>query len=77
MEVMVTVAMNPLELVLFRRALARAADEGQIQASEALGRICELDSMRWDAEEKAAGKKPPAREETEQLATIALHRLTQ
>ena len=76
MEVTVTVEMNPLELVLFRRALARAADEGQIVASEALGRICELDALRWDAEEKA-GKKPPAREETEQLATIALHRLTQ
>jgi hypothetical protein len=77
MEVTVTVEMNPLELVLFRRALARAADEGQIEATEALGRICQLDSLRWDAEEKAAGKKPPAREETEQLAKVALHRLTQ
>ena len=55
-EVCVTVTMNPLELKLFRRALAKAADEGALNRSYALNRICELDVLRWEAEEQ--GSKP-------------------
>ena len=51
-EVFVTVAMNPLELKLFRRALAKAADEGVLDRTYALNRICELDVLRWEAEEQ-------------------------
>jgi hypothetical protein len=52
-EVFVTVAMNPLELKLFRRALAKAADEGVLDRTCALNRICALDVLRWEAEEQA------------------------
>jgi len=58
-ERLVTVTMNPLELKLFRRALAKAADEGELERTAALQRICELDVLRWEAEEQAA--KPTAR----------------
>lgn len=48
----VTVTMNPIELKLFRRALARAADEKLLDRTWALQRICALDVLRWNAEEK-------------------------
>jgi hypothetical protein len=51
-EVYVTVTMNPVELTLFRRALARAADEKLLDRTWALQRICALDVLRWDAEKK-------------------------
>ena len=51
-EVEVTVTMNPLELKLFRRALAKAADDRLLDPSMAMKRICALDVLRWDAEEK-------------------------
>lgn len=50
----VTVTMNPLELKLFRRALAKAADDGLLDAAQALHRVCELDTLRWDAEQRAS-----------------------
>jgi hypothetical protein len=53
-EVRVTVSMNPLELKLFRRALAKAADEYVLDRNVALSRICELDTLRWDAEDRMA-----------------------
>ena len=49
-EVQVTVTMNPLELKLFRRALAKAVDEQLLDRTATLSRICELDALRWDAE---------------------------
>ena len=49
----VLVRMNTLELKLFRRALAKAADEGLVDAKVAVRRICELDALRWEAEEAA------------------------
>ncbi len=52
-EVFVTVTMNPQELKLFRRALAKAADEKLLDRTLALTRICELDALRWDAEDLA------------------------
>src|SRR5208337_1514311 len=52
-EVMVTVDLNPLELKLLRRAIARAADEKLIDATAALNRICALDALRWEVEEDA------------------------
>lgn len=55
-EVCVTVTMNPLELKLFRRVLAKAADEGLLERTAALHRICALDVLRWEAEEQ--GSKP-------------------
>jgi hypothetical protein len=54
LEVEVTVKMNPLELNLFRRALAKAADDGLLDFTWALNRICALDVLRWNAEERAA-----------------------
>jgi hypothetical protein len=51
-DVYVTVTMNPIELKLFRRALARAADEKLLDRTWALQRICALDVLRWNAEEK-------------------------
>lgn len=50
-EIFVTVTLNPLELKLLRRAVARAADEGLLDASTALKRICQFDVLRWKAEE--------------------------
>jgi hypothetical protein len=47
----VLVRMNALELKLFRRALAKAVDEGLLDATVAVRRICELDVLRWEAEE--------------------------
>ena len=55
----VTVTMNPLELKLFRRALAKAADDGLLDRTYALNRICELDVLRWEVEEQA--EKPVRR----------------
>ena len=55
----VTVTMNPLELKLFRRALAKAADEGVLDRTYALNRICELDVLRWEAEEQAVKPVQP------------------
>jgi hypothetical protein len=52
-EVMVTVTMDPLELKLFRRALAKAVDDGLLERTPALHRICALDVLRWKAEEEA------------------------
>lgn len=60
-EVLVTVTMNPLELKLFRRALAKAADEKLLDRTAALSRICELDALRWDAEERSEKTKTPGR----------------
>lgn len=51
-EVFVTVKMSSLELKLFRRAVAKAVDEGQMEWTEGLHRICELDVLRWKAEER-------------------------
>jgi hypothetical protein len=51
-EINVTVTMNPFELVLFRRALAKAADDHLLDRTWALQRICALDVLRWNAEEK-------------------------
>ena len=51
-EIEVTVTMNPVELTLFRRALAKAADEHLLDRTWALQRICALDVLRWNAEEK-------------------------
>jgi len=48
----VTVTMNPFELVLFRRALAKAADDHLLDRTWALQRICALDVLLWNAEEK-------------------------
>jgi hypothetical protein len=53
-EVEVTVTMNPLELKLFRRALAKAADDHLLDPTLALRRICALDVLRWNAEERMA-----------------------
>lgn len=53
-DVNVVVNLNPLELKLLRRAIARAADEGQIDRTSALKRICELDALRWKEEERAS-----------------------
>jgi hypothetical protein len=50
-EAVVTVTMNPLELKLFRRALAEAADKELLGRTAALNRICELDNLRWEAED--------------------------
>lgn len=47
----VLVRMNALELKLFRRALAKAADDGLLEPTVAVRRICELDVLRWEAEE--------------------------
>lgn len=61
-DVRVTVSMDPLELKLFRRALAKAADDGVLHRTMALSRICELDVLRWnaeDAEERHEGKPRP------------------
>ena len=58
-EVFVTVAMNPLELKLFRRALAKAADEGVLDRTYALNRSCALDVLRWEAEEQAVKPVQP------------------
>jgi hypothetical protein len=58
-NVAVTVTMNPLELKLFRRAVAKAADEGQLERTAALKRICELDTLRWKEEERIS---KPARQ---------------
>lgn len=58
-KVSVTVIMNPLELTLFRRALAKAADDGLVNRTVALNRICELDNLRWKAEE-SGGKETPS-----------------
>jgi hypothetical protein len=52
-QVFVTVTMTPLELKLFRRALAKAADQDILDRTLALRRICELDLLRWDAEDRA------------------------
>ncbi|HEX7727477.1 MAG TPA: hypothetical protein VF392_00465 [Terracidiphilus sp.] len=52
-EVMVTVTMNPLELKLFRRALAKAVDDGLLERTPTLHRICALDVSRWKAEAEA------------------------
>ena len=51
-EIEVTVTMNPVELTLFRRAVAKAADEHLLDRTWALQRICALDVLRWNAEEK-------------------------
>lgn len=56
-EIQVTVTMNPLELKLFRRALAKAADENLLDRTATLQRICALDVLRWNAEEKAQKMK--------------------
>lgn len=50
-EVIVKVGLNPRELVLLRRAIARAADDGLLDRTLALNRICALDAFRWEAEE--------------------------
>lgn len=50
-EAMMTITMNVLELKLFRRALAQAADDGLLDTKVAVRRICELDALRWEAEE--------------------------
>ena len=60
-ELLITVAITPLELKLFRRALAKAADEGLLERTAALHRICALDVLRWEAEEQAG--KPTAQKE--------------
>ena len=52
-EVMVTVTMDPLELKLFRRALAKAVDDGLLERTPTLHRICALDVLRWKAEDEA------------------------
>ncbi len=57
LQALVTVTMTPLELKLFRRALAKAADQNLLDRTEALRRICALDVLRWEAEEGA--EKPP------------------
>lgn len=53
-EVRVRVLMNSLELKLFRRALAKAADDHLLDRTIALSRICELDTLRWEAEDRIA-----------------------
>jgi hypothetical protein len=49
----VKVTMTLPEMKIFRRALAKAADDGVVDARVALSRICELDELRWQAEEGA------------------------
>ena len=56
-EVLVKVSLSATELKLLRRALAKAADDGLLDRTAALKRICALDRMRWDAEEKAASRR--------------------
>lgn len=60
-DVFVTVTMNPLELKLFRRALAKAADDGVLDRTYALNRICELDVLRWEVEEQVEKPVQPER----------------
>ncbi len=50
-EIFVNLDLNPLEMKLPRRAVARAADEGLLDATTALKRICQFDVLRWKAEE--------------------------
>lgn len=61
-DLLVTVTMNLLELKLYRRALAKAADDGVLDRTYALNQICALDVLRWEAEEQAA--KPTVRRES-------------
>jgi hypothetical protein len=62
-DVRVTVSMDPLELKLFRRALAKAADDGVLHRTVALSRICELDVLRWNAEDAEARRESKQRPE--------------
>lgn len=56
-DVAVIVTMNSQELKLFRRALAIAADAGEMDRTTALRRICWLDVLLWNAQEEAAALK--------------------
>lgn len=47
----ITVIINLQELKIFRRALAEAADEGQINRKKAWHRITELQLLEWQAED--------------------------
>lgn len=51
-EMRFTVKMNALELKLFRRALAKAADDNLLNRGVALRRIGELDKLRWEEEDR-------------------------
>jgi hypothetical protein len=51
-EVNVTVTLNPLELKLLRRALAKAVDDGDLEVRTAAARICELDMLRWAEQDR-------------------------
>lgn len=50
-EPMVTVTLNPLELKLLRRAIAKAVDDGLVDVTAGTKRICELDVLRRIAEQ--------------------------
>jgi hypothetical protein len=71
-EAQVTVTMNPLELKLFRRALAKAADDGTLERTPTLYRICELDALRWKAEDELAAQQlaPQGKPKPVKRATI-------
>ena len=53
----VAVQLNPLELRLLRRAIAKATDEGAIGWNQGLSRIAELDVLRWNALDDERQKK--------------------
>jgi hypothetical protein len=60
-EPMVTVTLNPLELKLLRRAIAKAVDDGLLDLNVGTKRICELDVLRHLAEEAGGNAKVAAR----------------
>ena len=41
-ERLVTISLNPVELRIFRRAVAQAVDAGEIEWKAGLQRVCEL-----------------------------------
>jgi len=60
-EPLVTVTLNPLELKLLRRAIAKAVDDGLLDLNVGTRRICELDVLRHAAEEAGGNARVTAR----------------
>ncbi len=56
-EAQITVTMTPLEPKLFRRAIAKATDDGEVFWKDGLHRILDLERLRQQTEERQSREK--------------------